>query len=97
MTATKGGAWMSANEASIEVRDASGSRSPNGQHMFGTHVGGAPLFTPAGDWNPALAIEVIENGSMIRHANGAWQAAGWRLRVRGIPASSAITTGRMRP
>ncbi len=97
MAATKGGAWMNENEASIEVQDASGSRSPNGQHMFGTHVGGAPLFTPAGDWNPALAIEVIENGSMIRHANGAWQAAGWHLRVRGIPASSAITTGRMRP
>lgn len=97
VAATKGGAWMDEHETSIEVRDASGSRSPNGQHVFGTQVGGVQVFTPAGDWNPALAIEVVEEGSMIRHANGAWQAAGWRLRVRGIPASSAITTGRMRP
>ncbi len=88
---------MDEDELSIEVREVSGSRSPNGQHLFGTHVGGVPLFTRAGDWNPALAIEIVEEGSMLRHANGAWQAAGWHLRVRGVPAESAITTGRVRP
>lgn len=81
---------------SREVRDAGGSRSPNGQHIFSTQVGGVPLFTSAGDWNSKLAIEVVAEGSMLRHADGAWQAAGWRLRVRGVPADAAITTGRVR-
>jgi len=87
---------MDGDETDIEVQEASGSRSPNGQHVFGTQVGGVALFTREGGWNPALAIEVIEEGSMIRHANGAWQAAGWRLRVRGVPPGAAITTGRVR-
>lgn len=85
------------SETSREVRDASGSRSPNGQHVFSTQVGGVPLFTREGEWNPALTIEVVEEGNMLRHANGAWQAAGWHLRVRGVPADAAITTGRIRP
>lgn len=84
------------DDVSIEIPDAGGSRSPNGQHVFSTHVGGAPLFTRDGAWNPALTIDVIEEGSMLRHAGGAWQAAGWRLRVRGLPAESAITNGRVR-
>jgi len=81
---------------SREVRDAGGSRSPNGQHIFSTQVGGVPLFTREGDWNPALAIEVVADGNMLRHAGGAWQAAGWHLRVHGIPADTLITTGRLR-
>ncbi len=88
---------MTEGDTSREVRDAGGSRSPNGQHVFSTQVGGVPLFTRAGDWNPALAIEIVEEGSMLRHASGAWQAAGWHLRVRGVPADAAITTGRVRP
>ncbi len=81
---------------SKEVRDAGGSRSPNGQHVFSTHLGGVPLFTRDGDWNPALMIEVVEEGSMIRHASGAWQAAGWYLRVRSVPEETTLTTGRIR-
>ncbi len=81
---------------SREVRDAGGSRSPNGQHLFSTQVGGVPLFTREGDWNPALAIEVVEEGSMLRHAGGAWQAAGWHLRVHSVPDDAAITVGRVR-
>ncbi len=92
-----GGVRMDENETGIEVREASGSRSPNGQHVFGTQVGGVPLFTRVGGWNPTLVIEVIEEGSMIRHENGAWQAVGWHLRVRGAPVGAAITTGRVRP
>ncbi len=88
---------MDENETGIEVRDASGSRSPNGQHLFGTQVGGVPLFTPAGGWNPALVIEIVEEGNMLRHTSGAWQAAGWYLRVRGVPAGAVVTTGRIRP
>lgn len=84
------------DETVIEVPDAGGSRSPNGQHVFSTHVGGVPLFTRDSGWNPALVIEVVEEGSMLRHANGAWQAAGWRLRVCGLPRDAAITTGRVR-
>jgi hypothetical protein len=87
---------MATDEASIEVLDAGGSRSPNGQHVFSTQVGGVPLFTREGAWNPALAIEVIEEGSMLRHAGGAWQAAGWHLRVRGLPVGAAITNGKVR-
>jgi hypothetical protein len=87
---------MATDEASIEVLDAGGSRSPNGQHVFRTQVGGVPLFTREGAWNPALAIEVIEEGSMLRHAGGAWQAAGWHLRVRGLPPDAAITNGKVR-
>jgi hypothetical protein len=87
---------MATDEASIEVLDAGGSRSPNGQHVFSTQVGGVPLFTREGAWNPALAIEVIEEGSMLRHAGGAWQAAGWHLRVRGLPVDAAITNGKVR-
>jgi hypothetical protein len=87
---------MATDEASIEVLDAGGSRSPNGQHAFSTQVGGVPLFTREGAWNPALAIEVIEEGSMLRHAGGAWQAAGWHLRVRGLPVGAAITNGKVR-
>ncbi|GEM_PF-4075806 len=86
-----------ADEICRDVRDASGSRSPNGQHLFSTQIGGVPLFTRDGDWNPALAIEVVEEGSMLRHASGAWQAAGWHLWVRGAPADGTITTGRVRP
>ena len=82
---------------SREVRDVSGSRSPNGQHIFSTQVGGVPLFTREGDWNPVLAIEVVAEGNMLRHAGGAWQAAGWHLRVRNVPEGAAITTGRVRP
>lgn len=82
---------------SREVRDAGGSRSPNGQHVFSTQVGGVPLFTPEGNWNPALTIEVIAEGNMLRHAGGAWQAAAWHLRVRDVPDDAAITTGRVRP
>jgi hypothetical protein len=85
---------MGMSEAVIEVPDAGGSRSPNGLHVFSTHVGGVPLFTRDGTWNPAIVIEVVEEGSMLRHVNGAWQAAGWRLRVHG-PADAAITTGRV--
>jgi hypothetical protein len=85
-----------ADEAAIEVPVASGSRSPNGQHVFSTHVGGVPLFTREGAWNPALVVETVREGSMLRHANGAWQAAGWHLRVRGVPADAAITNGRVR-
>jgi hypothetical protein len=70
---------MAADDASIEVRDAGGSRSPNGQHIFSTQVG-----------------EVIEEGSMLRHAGGAWQAAGWHLRVRGLLSGAAITNGKVR-
>jgi hypothetical protein len=84
------------DETTINVPDAGGSRSPNGQHVFSTHVGGVPLFTRDGAWNPTLAIEVIEEGSMLRHTGGAWQAAGWHLRVRGLPADAAITNGRVR-
>lgn len=79
-----------------EVRDAAGSGSPNGQHVFSTQIGGVPLFTRAGDWNPALAIEVVAEGSMIRHTGGAWQAAGWHLRVHSVPDDAAITVGRVR-
>ena len=83
-------------EAIIDVPDAGGSRSPNGQHVFSTHVGGVSLFTRDGAWNGALAIEVVEEGSMIRHANGAWQAAGWHVRLGGLPVGAAITNGRVR-
>jgi hypothetical protein len=89
------GAGM-ADEAIVEVPEASGSRSPNGQHVFSTHVGGVPLFTWEGAWNPALGVEVVREGSMLRHANGAWQAAGWQVRVRGVSADAAITNGRVR-
>jgi len=81
---------------SREVHDAGGSRSPNGQHLFSTQVGGVPLFTREGDWNPALEIEVVAEGSMLRHAGGAWQAAGWHLRVHSVPDDAAITVGRVR-
>lgn len=84
------------DEAIIEVPDAGGSRSPNGQHLFSTHVGGVPLFTREGDWNGALIIEVVRAGSVLRHAGGAWQAAGWHVRVRGLPADATITNGRVR-
>ncbi len=87
---------MRENETGKEVHDAGGSRSPNGQHIFSTQVGGVPLFTREGNWNPALTIEIIEDGSMLRHVNGAWQAAGWHLRVRGVPADAGIVTGRVR-
>lgn len=87
---------MGDEAGSIEITDVGGSRSPNGQHLFSTLIGGSPVFTADGMWNPALAIEVIEEGSMLRHENGAWQAAGWRLRVRGVPADAPITTGRVR-
>jgi hypothetical protein len=93
---------MRAEEANMEdtalneVPEASGSRSPNGQHVFSTHIGGVPIFTREGALNPTLAIEVVQEGSMLRHANGAWQAAGWHLRVRGLPANAAITNGRVR-
>lgn len=88
---------MMSNDMHRDVRDAGGSRSPNGQHLFSTLVGGVPVFTRDGGWNPALAIEVVEEGSMLRHANGAWQAAGWHLRVGGAPADAPVTTGRVRP
>jgi hypothetical protein len=84
------------SEAVIEVRDASGSRSPNGQHVFSTQIGGVPLFTREGAWNPALAVEIVREGSMLRHASGAWQAAGWHVRVRGVAGDAAITNGRVR-
>lgn len=84
------------DETVIDVPDAGGSRSPNGQHVFSTQVGGVPLFARDGAWNGALAIEVVGEGSMLRYANGAWQAAGWHVRVRGLPVGSAITNGRMR-
>ncbi len=84
------------DDASIDVPEAGGSRSPNGQHVFSTHVGGVPVFMRDGTWNPALTITVIVEGSMIRHASGAWQAAGWHLVVGGAPPDAAITTGRVR-
>jgi len=87
---------MMTSAMSREVHDAGGSRSPNGQHLFSTQVGGVPLFTREGDWNPVLAIEVVEEGSMLRHAGGAWQAAGWHLRVHSVPDDAAITVGRVR-
>ena len=87
---------MDVDEAVVEVADAGGSRSPNGQHIFSTHVGGVPLFTREGDWTPAFTVEVLTPGSLMRHPNGAWQAAGWCVRVRGVPAGAAITTGRVR-
>lgn len=87
---------MSADETVMDVPDAGGSRSPNGQHVFSTHIGAVPLFTRDGAWNPALAVEVIEEGSMLRHASGAWQAAGWHVRVRGAAEGAAITMGRVR-
>jgi hypothetical protein len=87
---------MDAGESSVDISDASGSRSPNGQHVFSTHVAGMPLFTRDGEWNPALAIEIVAEGNMLRHANGAWQAAGWHVRVRGFSENSAITMERVR-
>jgi hypothetical protein len=87
---------MVVDETIIEVPDAGGSRSPNGQHIFSTHVGGVPLFTRDGAWNDAFAIEVVTEGNILRHAGGAWQAAGWHLRVRGLPAGAAITNERVR-
>lgn len=75
---------------------ASGSRSPNGQHVFSTQVGGVPVFLPDGTWNPALTIEIREAGSILRYPTGAWQAAGWRLHVRGVPPDAPVTTGRVR-
>ncbi len=84
------------DDASIDVPEANGSRSPNGQHIFSTHVGGISVFTRDGAWNPVLTVTVIAEGSMIRHASGAWQAAGWHLVVRGVPPDAAITTGRVR-
>lgn len=87
---------MHVDETIIDVPAAGGSRSPNGQYIFSTHVGGMPLFTRDGAWNPALAVEVVEEGSMLRYANGAWQAAGWHVRVRGLPRDAAITNGRVR-
>jgi hypothetical protein len=92
----RGRGMMAEDDASIEIPDAGGSRSPNGQHVFSTQVGGVPLFTRDGAWNPVLAIEVIAEGSMIRHAGGAWQAAGWHLRARGVPSDAAITNGKVR-
>ncbi len=83
------------SETSIEVADAGGSRSPNGQHLFSTHIGGVAVFLPDGGWNPALAVEVLEAGSMTRHPNGAWQAAGWRMRVRGVPPDAPVTMRRV--
>lgn len=83
-------------ETIADVPDAGGSRSPNGQHVFSTHVGGIPLFTRDGDWNDTLTIEIVAEGSMLRHANGAWQAAGWHVRVRGVRRDAAITNGRIR-
>jgi hypothetical protein len=82
--------------AAIDVPEASGSCSPNGQHVFSTQVNGVPLFTRDGAWNPALVVEIVGEGSMLRHGNGAWQAAGWHVRVRGVPADAAITKGRVR-
>ncbi|MDQ2785831.1 MAG: hypothetical protein M3Y58_12600 [Chloroflexota bacterium] len=87
---------MTERATSREVCDASGSRSPNGQHIFSTQVGGVPLFTHEGGWNPTLTIEVVAEGNMLRHAGGAWQAAGWRLWVHNVPEDAAITTGRVR-
>jgi len=92
---------MTPDETITDVRDAGGSRSPNGQHIFSTHVGGVPLFTRDGAWNSALTIEVVVEGSMLRHTNGAWQAAGWHVRVHGLsagcpPGGAAITNGRVR-
>lgn len=81
----------------IEITDASGSRSPNGQHCFSTHVSGMPIFRTDGTINPALLIEVIAAGSLLRYPNGAWQAANWHLRVRGFPADAVITNARVRP
>jgi len=88
---------MMENAMRREVRDAGGSCSPNWQHIFSTQVGGVPLFTREGDWNPVLTIEVVAEGNMLRHAGGAWQAAGWHLRVHSVPEDAAITTGRVRP
>lgn len=87
---------MDERETTREIPEASGSRSPNGQHIFSTHVGGLPVFTRDGGLNPVLTIEVVEEGSMLRHQNGAWQAAGWRLRVRGMAADAPITNGKVR-
>ena len=87
---------MSEGDTSREVHDAGGSRSPNGQHIFSTQIGGVPLFTREGDWNPDMTIEVLDEGSMLRYASGAWQAAGWHLRVCGVPADATIATGRVR-
>lgn len=87
---------MEEQETAIIVRDAGGSRSPNGQHIFSTQIGGVSLFTRDGEWNPELTIEVLKEGSMLRHASGAWQAAGWHLRVGGVPADAPIMTGRVR-
>lgn len=80
----------------IEIADATGSRSPNGQHCFSTHVGGAPVFLADGTMNPALAINVRTAGSMLRYPNGAWQAANWHLYVRGVPADAPVTNARIR-
>ncbi len=80
----------------IEIADATGSRSPNGQHCFSTHVGGVPVFLADGTLNPALTIEVRTTGSMLRYPNGAWQAANWHLRVRGVPVDALVTNERIR-
>lgn len=80
----------------IEIADANGSRSPNGQHCFSTHVGGVPVFLADGELNPALAIDVHTAGSMLRYPNGAWQAASWHLRVRGVSADAPVTNARLR-
>lgn len=84
-----------AAEAGIEIADAGGSRSPNGQHLFSTHVGGVAVFLPDGGWNPALAVDVRGVGSMTHHPNGAWQAAGWRLRVHGVSPDAPVTMRRV--
>lgn len=84
------------DDTARDILDAGGSRSPNGQHIFSTQIGGVPLFALDGGWNPALHIEVVQAGSLLRHPNGAWQAAGWHLRVRGAPPDAPIVTGRVR-
>ena len=80
----------------IEITDASGSRSPNGQHCFSTQVGGVPVFLRDGSLNPALAVVVIAAGSILRYPNGAWQAANWHIRVQGVPADAPVTNARVR-
>jgi len=80
----------------IEIADANGSRSPNGQHCFSTHVGGVPVFLADGALNPALTIDVRTAGSMLRYPNGAWQAANWHLCVRGVSADAPVINARIR-
>ncbi len=83
-------------EIFCDIANASGSRSPNGQHIWSTHIGGVPLWTPEGLWNPTLPIVVMEAGSMLRYPNGAWQAAGWQVRVTGVAPDAPVTNARVR-